>query len=77
MRAGSDIDKYMTAAVWFNEISERGEMTKEETRYVELMLIEMTQFYFDRLDKIKPSGKCLDAIRKIGRDIQEAKICSV
>ena len=67
VRAGSDIDKYMTAAVWFNEISERGEMTKEETRYVELMLIEMTQFYFDRLDKIKPSGKCLDAIRKIGK----------
>ena len=77
VRAGSDIDKYMTAAVWFNEISERGKMTKEETRYIELMLIEMTQFYFDRLDKIKPSGKCLEAIRKIGRDIQEAKICSV
>ena len=67
----------MTAAVWFNEISERGEMTKEETRYIELMLIEMTQFYFDRLDEIKPSGKCLEASRKIGRDIQEAKICSV
>lgn len=76
VRHSSDIDKYMTAAVWFNEISERGEMTKEETRYVELMLIEMARFYFDNLDKIKPSGKCLEAIKQIGQDILEAKVCS-
>ena len=76
LHAGSNLDKYMTAAVWFNEISERGKMTKEERRYVELMLIEMASFYFGNLKKIKPSGKCLEAIKKINKDIQEANICS-
>lgn len=71
-----DKEKYMAAAVWFHEISERGFMTESEKRYVTLMLIEMSKFYFDNIKDIKPSGKCLEAIKRIYRDIQEAEVCS-
>lgn len=66
----------MAAAVWFHDISERGEISDDELRYVELMLIEMSNFYFDNLKNIHPSGKCLDSIKKIYRDIQEAGLCT-
>lgn len=73
---GSEIDKYMTAAVWFNEINSRGKMTKEEARYVELMIIELSKFYFGHLDTIKPSKKCQEAINNICKNILEAQKCS-
>lgn len=71
-----DIDKYMSSAVWFHDISERKEMTQDEARYVELMIIELSKFYFGNLDKIRPSGKCLDAVKNIYRNIQEAGLCT-
>lgn len=71
-----DKEKYMSAAVWFHEISEKGFMTETEKRYITLMLIEMSNFYFDNIKNIKPSGKCLEAINRIYRDIQEAGLCS-
>ena len=73
---GSKIDKYMTAAVWFNEISNRGNITKEESRYVELMIIELSKFYFGHLDIIKLSKKCQEAINNICKNILEAQKCS-
>ena len=76
MRNESQLDQYMAAAVWFHDISERGEISDDELRYVELMLIEMSNFYFDNLKNINPSGKCLDSIKKIYRDIQEAGLCT-
>ena len=66
----------MTAAVWFNEISNRGNITKEESRYVELMIIELSKFYFGHLDIIKPSKKCQEAINNICKNILEAQKCS-
>lgn len=76
IRNESQLDQYMAAAVWFHDISERGEISDDELRYVELMLIEMSNFYFDNLKNIHPSGKCLDSIKKIYRDIQEAGLCT-
>lgn len=70
------IDKYMTAAVWFHEINERGYMTELEKRYVTLMLIEMSKFYFDNLGTMNLSHKCREAINKIYMDIKEARLCS-
>lgn len=72
---GSNLDKYITSAVWFREMAERDAMTKEEKRYVELMIMELSQFYFGHLKEIKPSAKCMEAIRKMGADIQEAELC--
>lgn len=72
----NDSERYMTAAAWFHEINERGFMTDLEKRYVSLMLIEMSKFYFDNLKEMCPSVKCKEAIIKIYRDIREADICS-
>lgn len=71
-----DLDKYMSAAVWFHEMNERGSMTKSEARYVELMVIELANFYFGNLDKNKVSKKCREAVCKIFNSIKEAGICS-
>lgn len=71
-----NIDKYMTAAVWFNEISKRGEMTADEVRYIELMIIEMSKFYFGNLKSLKPSKKCIEAMKEICSAVREAGICT-
>lgn len=70
-----DLDQYMSAAVWFHEMSERGGMTKSESRYVELMVIELANFYFGNLDKNKVSKKGREAVCKIFNSIKEAGIC--
>lgn len=71
----SDIDKYMTAAVWFNEINKRGNMSRDEIRYVELMIIELSNFYFGHLKDLKPSKKCAESINYIYESIKEAGLC--
>ena len=65
-----DVDKYMTSAVWFHEMSERG-MTDDEKRYVEL-----EKFYFGKIDSLNISKKNLKLIRKIHDDIEEKKLCT-
>lgn len=65
----SKIDDYINAAVWFHDINQRGNITDTELRYVELMIIEMSCFYFDKLKDMHPSAKCVEALKKIGGDI--------
>lgn len=74
-RSEEKVKQYMDAAVWFKDISERGEMTEKESRYVELMIIELSKFYFSNIRKLHPSNKCMESIREIGKDIQEAGLC--
>ncbi len=69
-----DVDKYMTSAVWFNEMSERG-MSNDEKRYVELMLIELEKFYFSKLESSNISDKSKQIIKKIHDDIEEKVLC--
>ena len=69
------VKQYMDAAVWFKDISERGEMTEKEQRYVELMIIELSKFYFSKLDTLHPSPKCKESIRKICEDVRRSGLC--
>ena len=73
--AEEKVKQYMDAAVWFKDISERGEMTEKEQRYVELMIIELSKFYFSNLDTLHPSSKCRESICKIFEDIRRAGMC--
>lgn len=75
MASEEKVKQYMDAAVWFKDISERGEMTEKESRYVELMIIELSKFYFSNLSKLHPSPKCMESIHKIGEDIRGAGLC--
>lgn len=72
----NNLDTYMSAAVWFNEMTSRGTMSKEEKRYVELMIIELSKFYFSHLDEMKPSKKCMESIKSIYSSIREVGVCT-
>ena len=72
----NNLDTYMSAAVWFNEMASRGTMSQEEKRYVELMIIELSKFYFSHLDEIKPSRKCMESIKSIYSSMREVGICT-
>lgn len=61
-------DRYIAAAAWFHEMKTRG-MTQEEERYVELMLIELADFYFTDLDSRNPCKKCKEALCRIEKSI--------
>lgn len=50
-------------------------MTEKEQRYVELMIIELSKFYFSNLDTLHPSSKCRESICKIFEDIRRAGMC--
>lgn len=71
-----NIDKYMSAAAWFHDMSKQGAPSQEELRYVDLMIIELSKFYFDNLNNIKPSKKCEKALKNIKKQLNcEGTIC--
>lgn len=67
------IGHYMDAAVWFHEMTEQGMPTEEELRYVELMIIELSKFYFGNMKCITPSPKCQEAINNIAAAIRKKR----
>lgn len=68
------LDRCMDAAAWFRDISERGSMTADEKRYIDLIVIELSKFYFANLKELKFSDKCKEAIQTIGNNIKESGI---
>lgn len=70
-----DIDTYMECLFWFNEMGKKKKLNKDELRYVELMVIELSKFYFNNLDKYKHTKKCQESIKAIYKNIQEAGLC--
>ena len=65
-------DLMMDAAVWFKDMADSNEITDDEKRYVELMIIQLSRFYFANLGSITPSPKCAEAIANIGGYIAQA-----
>lgn len=64
------VEHYMDAAVWFHEMAEEEKPSDTELRYVELMILELAEFYFGNLGQMHPSEKCRQALHKIGIAIQ-------
>ena len=64
------VEHYMDAAVWFHEMTEEERPSETELRYVELMILELAEFYFGNLGQMHPSKKCRQALHKIGAAIQ-------
>lgn len=69
-------ENMMNAAAWFRDMGKAGQMTDDEKRYVELMLIELPKFYFLNLENNPPSQKCKEAIKNICKSITEAGLCT-
>ena len=61
----------MSAAYWFNEMHKRGakNISSDEKRYLELIIIELSDFYFPNLAILKPD-KDKEAIEKIRESIE-------
>lgn len=67
-------ESMMSAAYWFNEMHKRGakNISSDEKRYLELIIIELSDFYFPNLEALKPD-KDKEAIEKIRESIEEFK----
>lgn len=67
-------ESMMSAAYWFNEMHKRGakNISSDEKRYLELIIIELADFYFPNLEALKPD-KDKEAIEKIRESIEEFK----
>lgn len=67
-------ESMMSAAYWFNEMHKRGakNISSDEKRYLELIIIELSDFYFPNLATLKPD-KDKEAIEKIGESIEAFK----
>lgn len=64
-------ESMMSAAYWFNEMHKRGakNISSDEKRYLELIIIELADFYFPNLEALKPD-KDKEAIEKIRESIE-------
>ena len=64
-------ESMMSAAYWFNEMHKRGakNISSDEKRYLELIIIELSDFYFPNLTTLKPD-KDKEAIEKIKESIE-------
>ena len=64
-------ESMMSAAYWFNEMHKRGakNISSDEKRYLELIIIELSDFYFPNLEALKPD-KDKEAIEKIRESIE-------
>ena len=64
-------ESMMSAAYWFNEMHKRGakNISNDEKRYLELIIIELSDFYFPNLEALKPD-KDKEAIEKIRESIE-------
>lgn len=64
-------ESMMSAAYWFNEMHRRGakNISSDEKRYLELIIIELADFYFPNLAILKPD-KDKEAIEKIRESIE-------
>ena len=64
-------ESMMSAAYWFNEMHRRGakNISSDEKRYLELIIIELADFYFPNLEALKPD-KDKEAIEKIRESIE-------
>ena len=69
-------ESMMSAAYWFNEMHKRGakNISSDEKRYLELIIIELSDFYFPNLEALKPD-KDKEAIEKIRESIEAFESC--
>ena len=65
-------ESMMSAAYWFNEMHKEGAkgITSDEKRYLELIIIELSEFYFPNLD-VLPPDKDKEAVEKIKKSIEK------
>lgn len=65
-------ESMMSAAYWFNEMHRKGAeyISPEEKRYLELIIIELSEFYFPNLS-ILPPDKDKAAVENIGESIKK------
>ena len=65
------LDDMMTAVFWFKEMAGKKRISEEEKRYLELIIIQLSKFYFPNLADMNPSPKCEEAIQEILKGIEK------